>query len=155
MDERERWVSDWWPRVYRMALALTGHEADAEDLAQETLMAALGARERFRGESSESTWLYAILRNKHRSRRRRPGGEVRPPPAPRERAVDEAISLLAKLPEPQRLAAALFYVDGLSVRDVARALGIPAATVRWRLWRARRTLRRTLGTSQPLCEELS
>jgi RNA polymerase sigma-70 factor, ECF subfamily len=154
VDDRERWVSAWWPRVYRMALALTGHEADAEDLAQDTLMAGLAARERFRRESSESTWLYAILRNKYRSRQRRPSDVERPPAVPRERAVDEALALLAKLPEPQRLAAALFYVEGLSVRDVAAALGIPAATVRWRLWRARRALRRTLGDAPPVCKEL-
>ena len=34
-EARERWVAAWWPRVYRMALAMTGREPDAEDLAQE------------------------------------------------------------------------------------------------------------------------
>lgn len=151
-DARERWVAAWWPRVYRMALALTGHEADAEDLAQETLMAALGAIVRFRGGSSEATWLYAILVNKVRSRARRPRGEGRPPAEPRERPVEEALGLLAKLPEAQRVTAALFYVEGLSVREVARATGVPGATVRWRLFRARRRLRRLLegGEESPI-----
>lgn len=60
-DARERWVAALWPRVYRMAVAMPGREPDAEDLAQETLMVGLAAVERFRGDSSESTWLYAIL----------------------------------------------------------------------------------------------
>ena len=147
---RDQWIAAWWPRVYRMALALTGQEADAEDLAQETLMAALGAVAGFRGDSSESTWLYAILvrTSRRRARRDPPAREsatARPP------AVEEALALLARLPEGQRKAAALFYVDDLSVAEVAKALGIPKATVRWRLFRARQVLKRTLhpvpGTS--------
>jgi len=155
-DAQERWVAAWWPRVYRMALALTGHEADAEDLAQETLVAALGAVSRFRGGSSEATWLYAILFHKHRSRARRLKEERRPPAPPREGPVEDALALLAKLPDAQRITAALFYVEGLSVSEVARALGVPGPTVRWRLFRARRTLKRTLDGTRAfqICKEV-
>jgi RNA polymerase sigma-70 factor (ECF subfamily) len=124
-----------------MALAMSGHEADAEDLAQETLSAALGSLARFRGESSESTWLYAILLRKHRSLRRRPPAAPRPPAPERDPALEGALQLLAKLPAAQRLAAALFYVEDLTVEEIARALGVPRATVRWRLFRARQKLR--------------
>ncbi len=141
LEARERWVADWWPRVYRMALALAGREADAEDLAQETLSAALGAVDRFRGDSSQSTWLYAILLKKHLSRRRRAAGPVpapAPPPAPE---LEEALALLARLPAAQRIAAALFYVEDMTIEEIAGALGVPRATVRWRLFRARQALR--------------
>lgn len=142
LGARDRWVAAWWPRVYRMALAMTGREADAEDLAQETLSAALGALGRFRGDASPGTWLYAILLRIYRSKARRPPERAAPPRPPPERDLEGALSLLARLPAAQRITAALFYVEDLSVRETADALGIPGATVRWRLFRARRALRR-------------
>lgn len=138
---RDAWVAAWWPRVYRMALALTGHEADAEDLAQETMVATISGADRFRGESSEGTWLYAILLRKSKSRRR-----PSPPPLPprREPDLDGAMALLSRLPSAQRITAALFYVEDMTVDEIARALGVPRVTVRWRLWRARQKLRKDL-----------
>src|SRR5204862_6479671 len=92
-EARERWVAEWWPRVYRMALAVTGNEPDAEDLAQETLMAGLAAVGRFRGDSTVRTWLYAILLRKHLSQKRRRPPAFRPLPVEREPAVGEALAL--------------------------------------------------------------
>ena len=155
-EARERWVAAWWPRVYRMALAMTGREADAEDLAQETMMAGLEAAARFRGESSQSTWLYAILLRKHRSRLRRPPTPSRPAPVERPPEVGEALALLADLPPEQKITATLFYVEGLSIREISRALGVVGPTVRWRLFRVRQTLKRKVGTDAPriMCKEL-
>ena len=138
-EARERWIVEWWPRVYRMALAVTQHEADAEDLAQETMIAALGAVARFRGESSASTWLYAILWRTWKSRRR--PAPVRTAPVTRPAETDDALALLAPLPEEQRIACLLYYVEGKGVEEIAEALGVPRATVRWRLFRARWKLR--------------
>jgi RNA polymerase sigma factor (sigma-70 family) len=154
-EARDHWVAAWWPRVYRMALAMTGREADAEDLAQETLIAGLAAVERFRGESSEGTWLYAILLRKYRSQARRRPPEPRAPERSKDASADAAEAMLAVLPPPQRITAALFYVEDLSVEEIARALGIPRATVRWRLFRARQTLRRRLAgeSTRRMCEE--
>jgi RNA polymerase sigma-70 factor (ECF subfamily) len=139
-----------------MALAMTGREPDAEDLAQETMMAGLAAAERFRGESSESTWLYAILLRKHLSRLRRPPAPMRRPSPVREPEVEEALALLADLPPAQKITATMFYVEDLPVRDIARALGVTGATVKWRLFRVRRTLKRRLGNdpSGIVCKEL-
>lgn len=134
---RDLWVSHWWPRVYRMALALTGREADAEDLAQETLIAALQSR--FRGESAESTWLYGILIRKHRTRSRKRPPEPRAPARPAD--LSEALAMLSALPERMRVVAALFYVEGFSVDEISGALGVHRSTVKWRLFRARQLLR--------------
>ena len=155
-EARERWVAAWWPRVYRMALAMTGREADAEDLAQETMMAGLGAVERFRGESTESTWLYGILLRKHLSRLRRPAPMPRPVSPARDPDLGNALALLADLPPEQKITATLFYVEDLSIREISRALGVNGATVRWRLFRVRRTLKRKLGSDAPriVCKEL-
>jgi RNA polymerase sigma factor (sigma-70 family) len=155
-EARERWVAAWWPRVYRMALAMTGREADAEDLAQETLMAGLAAVERFRGESTESTWLYSILLRKHLTRLRRPALAPRPISPLREPEVEDALALLANLPPEQKITATLFYVEDLSIKEISRALGVTGATVRWRLFRVRQILKRKLGSDAPriMCKEL-
>lgn len=154
-EARERWTAAWWPRVYRMALAMTGREADAEDLAQETLMAGLSSADRFRGDCSEGAWLYAILLRKRISQQRRRPPAARPAPEAPTSAAEDAAALLEDLPAPQRIVAALFYVDDLSVQEIARALGIPRASVRWRLFRARQRLRRRLNPRAPksVCEE--
>ena len=60
--------SEWLERhgtaLYRFARARLGRSETAEDLVQETLLAALQSHERFQGRSSERTWLLAILRRK-------------------------------------------------------------------------------------------
>lgn len=152
---REEWVSAWWPRVYRMALAITAREADAEDLAQETMMAGLGAVHRFRGASSEATWLYSILLRKHRSRWRRPEAKACLPSPPCSPEMTEALTLLAALPVEQRVTAMLFYVENFSIREISRALGVIQATVRWRLFRVRQTLKARIGDTSPraICKE--
>lgn len=70
-----------WPdlhgdRLYRYALSRIRDARAAEDLVQETLLAAFKSRERFRGESSELTWLTGILRNKIFEHLRRQAKEV-------------------------------------------------------------------------------
>jgi RNA polymerase sigma-70 factor, ECF subfamily len=48
-------------RAYRVALRLCGSHQDAQDIAQEALIAAWENLDRFRGDSSFSTWLYQII----------------------------------------------------------------------------------------------
>jgi len=55
---------------------------------------------------------------------------------------------LATLPAEQRAAVALFYLEDLSVADMAVALGVPAGTVKTRLMAAREKLRLALGVDK-------
>ena len=64
-------------------------------------------------------------------------------PAPSE--PTEVSALVAALPRQQRIAIALFYVDGLSVAEVAAAMGISQGSVKSHLHDARRSLRVRLG----------
>jgi RNA polymerase sigma-70 factor (TIGR02943 family) len=60
----ERWVDEHGDYLYRFALARVARPEAAEDLVQETLLAALKAAPAFAGRSSERTWLTGILKNK-------------------------------------------------------------------------------------------
>lgn len=63
-ESPDRWVDRYGDQLYRYALARTRDPHLAEDLVQETLLAALKARRDFQGRSSVKTWLVAILKNK-------------------------------------------------------------------------------------------
>ena len=58
------WLSTHGDALFRYALARTGNRDVAEDLVQESLLAALRARDRFAERSAEQTWLIGILRHK-------------------------------------------------------------------------------------------
>jgi RNA polymerase sigma-70 factor (ECF subfamily) len=60
----ERWVEDHGDALFGFAASRVRDRAIAQDLVQETFMAAIQAKDRFAGRSSERTWLFGILRNK-------------------------------------------------------------------------------------------
>jgi RNA polymerase sigma-70 factor (ECF subfamily) len=60
----ERWVEDHSDCLFRYALWRVRRPEVAEDLVQETLLAALRSRDGFRGQVSERSWLYGILKKK-------------------------------------------------------------------------------------------
>lgn len=62
--EPNNWVKLYSDQLYRFALARVNNNQFAEDLVQEAFISALKSLANFKGESSEKTWLYTILRNK-------------------------------------------------------------------------------------------
>jgi RNA polymerase sigma-70 factor (ECF subfamily) len=60
----ELWVDRYGDDLYGWAYHRTGKKAVAEDLVQETFLSALNAMDSFKGNSTEKTWLFAILKNK-------------------------------------------------------------------------------------------
>lgn len=70
------WVDAHGDRLFRYALSRLRDERAAEDLIQETFLAALRGRDKFKGESSELTWMTGILRNKIFEHLRRQAREV-------------------------------------------------------------------------------
>lgn len=82
MDEHsvgapDDWLTDHGAALYKYALLLTRDEHMAEDAVQETLLAALQARDRFSGESSVRAWLIGILKHKVMDMFRRDARQVR------------------------------------------------------------------------------
>ncbi|MFH1892356.1 MAG: sigma-70 family RNA polymerase sigma factor [Candidatus Zixiibacteriota bacterium] len=77
MSDPEEWVDRHGDALYRYALRYIRDRSTAEDLVQETLLAALKGRAAFAGASSERTWLIGILKNKVVDHYRRAGREER------------------------------------------------------------------------------
>jgi RNA polymerase sigma-70 factor (ECF subfamily) len=143
----------------RLCTALCGSQAEAEELVQETLLAAYDGFASFRFESSLKSWLYGIARricgrhvetrNRRQARLRLVHDTGQGPDAgelalARERAV-RARAALERLKPSEREAVVLRYDAGLSFREVAEACGIDEVAARKRVSRALCRLRETLG----------
>ena len=135
---------------------LNGHEADAEDVIQETWLAAAQKLSTFQWRSSLRTWLTAIAVNcaRNRCRRRareetrlRAGEVTEMPSAERlERVIDvlEMERAVERLPDRYREVLLLHDVQGHTHVEIAEILGIAPGTSKSQLSRARSTLRRWL-----------
>lgn len=149
------WADRYAPRLYRAAALATGDDDLARDLVQEVFLVAARRGAGFAARSAPYTWLYGILKNLIRTRRRterrradklqaeRPALRVVDPEQQTGRAQDRARvrAAVAALPEAQQAVVALFYLEERSVAEVAAELGLPPGTVKSRLHEARAALR--------------
>lgn len=160
------------PLVYNLALRLVGNPADAEDLAQDSLLRALKALPHFRGDSSAATWVYRITvntwKNRVRSEKRRGFWKTMSlnifkgeddertmdfkaeEPAPDARLeTDEKGAMVQKalmeLDQDSRAIVVLREIKGLSYQEISQALDVPVGTVKSRLSRARDVLKERLA----------
>jgi RNA polymerase sigma-70 factor (ECF subfamily) len=149
----ERLVSEHYVALYRYAYRLTGSEADAEDLTQETFCKAQMSLRQLRDNDRAKGWLFSILRNAylHRIRTEKHQhtvsfdvvGEL--PEASSDALPDidqdQLQKALGELPEGFRTPLLLFYFDDFSYRDIAEQMELPIGTVMSRLARARAWLK--------------
>lgn len=152
LDAFELLVRRHRDRVFGVALRLLGDPQDAEDAAQEAFIDAWAALPRFRQDSSFVTWLHRIVVNRclqHQRRRRSratpPGpemaGVVGPEQVVEGRAQAAALrKAIAALPAEQRLPLVLVEFGAFTYEETASILSVSPATVRGRLYRARREL---------------
>ena len=164
--------------LYATALRLTRNRADAEDLVQDTFVKALRFSDRFAAGTNLKAWLYTILLNTWRNRRRdsaRAPVEIDSPrveeaatasdgPSAHEtpeqmllRATmrEDLQAALEALPDVFREAVWLRDVDEFTYAEIAEMLGIPIGTVMSRISRGRRLLFERLNSvrSQAAPEE--
>jgi RNA polymerase sigma-70 factor (ECF subfamily) len=145
--------------AFQMAYRVVGHREDAEDLLQESFLAAYQYLDSFDAARPFGPWLNRIVLNRganlRRSRTRRqtePETEAvsAAPSALEESTRTEARELLnralATLSERQRLIVTLFDVDGLTSTEIGERLDLAPGTVRWHLHEARRVLRGALSS---------
>jgi RNA polymerase sigma-70 factor (ECF subfamily) len=170
----EALVAVYGDRVYRLAVRITGSRSDAEEVAQDALLAAILKIDSFRGAAAFGSWIYRIAANAaYQKRRRRRHGrhetswrEVVLPvdttsePAPLDtdwspRLEDPALHgelrdilrvAIDALREGHRAIFLLHDADGLSNLEIAEAFQMKVGTVKSRVHRARLFLRSRLAT---------
>lgn len=138
-------VDELAPYVRRLCMRLA--PAAADDATQEALLAIFSGLPSLRAPEAIMTWARTVTVRTATRFARQPGWEVAAGPAPAELSdpsfegladIDDA---LARLPPSQRAVLVLRTRDGLSEQEIAAALGIPAGTVKSRLYRARAAFR--------------
>lgn len=134
--------------LYRLSVSYLHSDADAQDAVAQALEKAWRHRTRVKAEAFRP-WLTRIVVNECKTMLRRMkrvtpsdqlellAGEAPPP----DIALSDA---LARLPEKLRTPILLHYMEGFSVEEVGKALGVPMTTVRSRLYRGRNALREEL-----------
>jgi RNA polymerase sigma-70 factor (ECF subfamily) len=163
----EKLLSSGLPTLYRRAYRLLGNAADAEDAVQDAVLAAYTHLDQFKGQSQLGTWLTAIVLNCARMQLRRRQHHVNVPldesigetetrsvgerlvdhrPNPEDQCRDSELSarltrLHGQLSPTLRRTFQLRDVDGLSIRETARVLGMPIGTVKTQSARARQELK--------------
>jgi RNA polymerase sigma-70 factor (ECF subfamily) len=144
--------------VFNVTFRLTGNRQEAEDVAQQAFVKAYRALNRFDRERPLGPWLYRIATNTALNwiKRRRPEAtlveeELLPDPAPGPEAqliaAEKSARLraaIAALPPHYRAAIELRHFQGLSYREMSKALDAPLSDVKSWLFRARRRLQRVL-----------
>jgi RNA polymerase sigma-70 factor, ECF subfamily len=154
-------------RCYRLAWSILSNEADAADATQDALVSAWRQLPRLRDTSAFDGWLNRIVANaalmtrRHRVRLREvsvqpaypgdPTPDPEPPQDPRARTeMDELVDNDAigrafdRLRPKDRMILALHHVEERPVAEIARSLGIPIGTAKWRLHAARNALQKAM-----------
>jgi RNA polymerase sigma-70 factor (ECF subfamily) len=163
-------VSNRLASFYRKAYRMLGNQADAEDAVQDALLAAYAHLDQFKGQSEMSTWVTAIVHNcallQLRTRRRHvyvsldePTGEPHAVsgterladhrPNPEDECQHSELStrlahFYAQLSPTLNRTFRLRDIEGLSIRETARILGVPRGTVKARSARARKQLKMSM-----------
>jgi len=141
-------------RIWRLAFRMTGDEALAEDMVQETFVRAFERLDGFRGDAAFSSWLHAIavsvtLNQLRKTRRvrdhelaREDMGELAAvgaaPDCDLRRDLDRAV---AALDDNHRVVFVMHDLEGFTHEEIADSMGTPVGTAKARLSRARGKLR--------------
>lgn len=157
--DRDRWLEQameqWEVPLLRTCYLLVKDVALAEDAVQDTFVKAWQAHDHFRGEASEKSWLMRIAVNTCRDLRRgkwfrHVDRQVRmedlPEPAEPFQWEDDTVTrAILSLPDGLRQVVTLRYYQGFTVQEAADILKLSRRTVHYRLEKAERLLKESLG----------
>ena len=160
--EFEQLVNRYYRDLYRFGFSLTGNEADACDLAQETFYVWANKRHQLRNPAKVKAWLFTTLHRQFLQTRRH---ETRFKDEPIDEATGELpatvadcmnridartlLTFLGQLDETHRAPLVLYYLEDLSYNEIAEALEIPLGTVQSRIARAKIKLLQLLNETNP------
>lgn len=159
-DDFKRAMTNVVPHLRAFARSLCGCRERADDLAQEALMKAWAARDRYVAGTNFKAWTFTILRNQFYSeaRRERFRGEYDEAVAERvlctapeqdaSAALTDVLRAFAMLPDTHREALILAAVGNMSYEDIAEVCGVAVGTVKSRICRARSMLENILESGQ-------
>lgn len=179
-EEFEQLVTDTGPQIYAFCLQLARNREEAEELYQETMLAAMERRRKIDAQSNPKSYLLGIAirlwKNLRRKLARR--SRIQPQtsleaeleeiyPADVTQSLEEEIvermaereqiqlvrKLVAELPQKHRLPVYLHYSRELSVEEIASVLHIPKGTVKSRLHKARTIIRDRMEAEGYECKE--
>lgn len=149
--------------IYLLTYRMSGSAADAEDLTQETFIRAHQQLFAFRADAKFSSWLYRIAvnhclnwrqRNVRREQLHAEWCEGQPNITDANQKLSQRVQeALLRLDPKQRAAVVLTTYDELNHAEAARVLGCSETTVSWRLFAARRKLKRLLQKSGGASDE--
>lgn len=162
-------VRRWQPRLWRHARVLTGRDDAAWDVIQEAWLAIVDGLHRLLDASQFRAWAYRIVTHKSTDwvRRQQRGRKLlqdvadqQPPEEQTASRGPEAVAeqseqatalrqALRKLGVEQQAVLTLFYLEELSLAEIAVALAIPPGTVKSRLFHARQELKEVWRQTQP------
>jgi len=154
-------IRTYQPMIHSLTFRMTGSVADCQDLAQETFIRAYQQLDSYHGTSKFSSWLYRIAVNacldwRRREQRRgrlntiwaeEKAREVEVAPDADDKSSREVQAALLKLPDKQRAAIALTVYAGHNHAEAAKILGCSETTVSWRIFAARRRLKKLLSNT--------
>lgn len=140
-------------RVYRYAYTILRAKHLAEEVSQETMIAVWKGASRFAGRSKASTWIFGIARNQAyslvrkeiRTERVPDVSLVEPDPAPGIHRQEKVARALDRLSDDHREVVFLTFYEGLSYGEISSVLGIPAGTVKSRMFHAKKRLGEALA----------
>lgn len=154
-------------RIYRTALAITRDPAAAEDILQECFIRLFTHADRLHTDEPIGPWLYRVAVNlsadwlSHRQRWfglvnrlvERWTAPLRVEREVEERELQEKVqNAIRSLPLAQQVVVVLYYLEGLSLKEIAEILEVPEGTVKSRLHYAREALRERLTEWRPAIE---
>ena len=147
----EQAMADHGKSVFAAAYSLLKNREDAEDTVQDTFLRYYTCGKQFASDEHLRAWLLRVAVNRARdllkaaSRQRSVPLELEPGveafPSEESRELFRAVTAL---PEPYRVVIHLHYYEDYSVKEIARILRLPQATVKTRLFRGRELLKNAL-----------
>ena len=146
-------------QVFNYVLRLVNDRSLAEDLTQEVFLRVFQGLPGFSARSLFTTWLFQVTKNRVldelRASERRPRQAVQLDDMPQLEVVDQPIEraetveaiwrALAEMPVDLKLAMLLRDIVGLSYNEIAEALEVTLATVKWRIFKAREDVQLALA----------